>query len=94
MKRVVVAIDHSAVSRNLMDTAFGYAVREKDVILYFLNVVEPGRRDGVPAPARLTKPSSQRFGRKSTTGSTNPRRSSGRRSRIFGSRCVQGCPAR
>ncbi len=43
MKRVVVAIDHSAVSRNLMDTAFGYAVREKDVILYFLNVVEPGK---------------------------------------------------
>jgi len=43
MKRVVVAIDHSAVSRSLMDYAFNYAVREKDVILYFLNVVEPER---------------------------------------------------
>ena len=42
MKRVVVAIDHSAVSRSLMDTAFLYAVREKDAVLYFLNVVEPG----------------------------------------------------
>jgi nucleotide-binding universal stress UspA family protein len=42
MKRVVVAIDHSAVSRSLMDYAFSYAVREKDVTLYFLNVVEPG----------------------------------------------------
>lgn len=41
MKRVVVAIDHSAVSRSLMEYAFGFAVREKEVILYFLHVLEP-----------------------------------------------------
>lgn len=43
MKRVVVAIDHSAVSRSLMDAAFEFAVREKDVILYFLHVLQPQR---------------------------------------------------
>jgi len=41
MKKVVVAIDHSAVSRSLMDYAFNYAVREKDARLYFFHVIEP-----------------------------------------------------
>ena len=43
MKRVVVAIDHSAVSRSLMDAAFDLAAREKDVTLYFFHAVEPLR---------------------------------------------------
>ncbi len=41
MKRVVVAIDHSAVSRSLMDYAFHYSAREKDVELHFFHVIEP-----------------------------------------------------
>jgi nucleotide-binding universal stress UspA family protein len=43
MKRVVVAIDHSAVSRSLMDTAFRYAAGERDAALHFLHVIEPGK---------------------------------------------------
>jgi len=39
MKRVVVAIDGSDVSRGVMDYAFHYAVREKDAELLFLNVI-------------------------------------------------------
>lgn len=41
MKKVVVAIDHSTVSRSLMDYAFHYAAREKDAALHFLHVIEP-----------------------------------------------------
>ena len=44
MKKAVVAIDHSAVSRSLMDYAFNYAAREKDAALYFVHVIEPEKK--------------------------------------------------
>ena len=40
MKKVVVAIDGSEVSKSLIEYAFHYAEREKDVELIFLHVIE------------------------------------------------------
>lgn len=41
MKRVVVAIDGSEVSKGVVDYAIHYANREKDAEMLFLHVVEP-----------------------------------------------------
>ncbi len=41
---MVVAIDHSAVSRSLMDYAFNYAARETDAALCFVHVIEPEKK--------------------------------------------------
>lgn len=41
MKRVVVAIDGSEVSKELIDYALHYAAREKDAELHFIHVMEP-----------------------------------------------------
>ena len=40
MKRVVVAIDGSDVSRGVVDYALHYSAREKNVDVMFLHVVE------------------------------------------------------
>jgi nucleotide-binding universal stress UspA family protein len=51
MKRVVVAVDGSEVSRALMGYAFHYAYREGDTELYFLHVVETTKYAGFePGP--------------------------------------------
>lgn len=41
MKKVVVAIDGSETSRNVVDYALYYANREKDAQIVFLHVIEP-----------------------------------------------------
>ncbi len=41
MKKVVVAIDGSEVSKGVIDYALYYAAREKDVELHFIHVIEP-----------------------------------------------------
>ncbi|MFA0888058.1 MAG: universal stress protein [Synergistales bacterium] len=44
MKRVVVAIDGSEVSKGVVDYAIHYANREKDAEMLFLHVVEPSEQ--------------------------------------------------
>jgi nucleotide-binding universal stress UspA family protein len=44
MKRVVVAIDGSEVSKGVIDYAIHYANREKDAEMLFLHVIEPSEQ--------------------------------------------------
>ena len=46
MKRIVIAVDGSEISRDLAEYAFHYAHREGDAELIFLHVVEPPNLSG------------------------------------------------
>lgn len=70
MKKVVVAIDGSEVSKNVIDYALHYAEREKDVELFFLHVLAPadegtmsfkGYSAYVPPPEDEVKKSFRKF---------------------------------
>jgi len=55
MKRVVVAIDGSEVSKGVIDYAIHYANREKEAEMLFLHVVEPSEQREIVLPGARGK---------------------------------------
>jgi nucleotide-binding universal stress UspA family protein len=54
MKKVLVAIDGSEVSKSLIDYAFHYAAREKDAQLIFMHVIESKESKDISIPGYTT----------------------------------------
>ncbi len=75
MKRVVVAIDGSEVSKGVIDYAIHYANREKEAEMLFLHVVESARRKfstgGTWLAFRLHPRKSERSSRRSSRRETD-----------------------